>query len=151
MRNVGETKLVLPNNWQWNIKVNTKNYQGEDEVEIEVRAERGVWVSEDGRVSSNCSMSSGSIHLFPTKDYDTIIEEVQRAVDRLEEGIKYWDVYELTPVDALRDIIEVFATHTSAAKTLHLYDADTPVKKKLDWELHTDDDQAMREEADDDE
>ena len=127
MKNSGELKLEippLPDGFQWNVKIEYTDYGSGPEKEIVIYAQRGIWVSEDGKEYPGDSYSSGGTPIDKYYDYDELITAVQRQINYLLTRIQDRNKLEKTIGDAIDDIFEAFANCDDVAKTLHLYDIE---------------------------
>lgn len=110
MKNTGELKLdlpALPNDWQWNIKLQERDFGIGPEPELTVCAERGIWESDDG-VHPYESVQGFPIAVDSHKEYDELIQSVQEEVTRVAEFVADWGKKEKSVNDALKDILNVF-------------------------------------------
>lgn len=130
MKNDGSLKLdlpALPGEWHWNIELKEHDYGIGPELELILKAERGVYrrITHDGEDDYFGPweiVNSMSVPVERARSYDELIVAVQQEADDMVTRINDWDKKELTRDDALRHIVNTVNISRDVTKALHLYD-----------------------------
>jgi hypothetical protein len=102
----------LPKGWLWNVKLREHDYGLGPETLMEIRAEKGIYVSQDRKEYASEVFSTGDFALGRYKDYDHLVNQVQKSVNELADRVTSSVYHRETVEDAVKHILEVFASNS---------------------------------------